>query len=157
LDGSWEGWVKSNPIAINQANQICKLLMGNQPWNGPSDLSANIYAMYDKDYLYVGAEVTDDVVETRWNFPIMSYPWDTDCMEVVLDTRAGSDQGSDTPTTGLFRQLSMASIAPQILVPPCGKAAAPAGRCFPNRIWFLARKLISIARTKATTSFVVIL
>jgi hypothetical protein len=108
LDGSWEGWEKQNPITIDKANQVCKLLMGNQPWNGPGDLSAKIYVMYDKDYLYVGAEVTDDVVMTNWNFPVMSYPWDTDCMEVVLDTRTGSDQGTDPPTPGLFRHLSMA-------------------------------------------------
>ena len=38
----------------------------------------------------------------------MSYPWDTDCLEVVLDTRTGSHQGSDPPTPGLFRHLSMA-------------------------------------------------
>ncbi|MDZ7292535.1 MAG: heparinase II/III family protein [candidate division KSB1 bacterium] len=108
LDGSWDGWEKQNPITIDKVNQVCKLLMGNQPWRGPEDLSAKIYAMYDKEYLYVGAEVTDDVVVAHWNFPVMSYPWDTDCMEVVLDTRTGSDQGADPPTPGLFRHLSMA-------------------------------------------------
>jgi hypothetical protein len=43
-----------------------------------------------------------------WDFPVMSYPGDTDCMEVILDTRLGSDQGTDPPTPGLFRHLSMA-------------------------------------------------
>jgi hypothetical protein len=38
----------------------------------------------------------------------MSYPWDTDCMEIVLDTRIGSGQGYDPPTPGLFRHLSLA-------------------------------------------------
>jgi hypothetical protein len=93
---------------IDQANQVCKLLLGNQPWAGPDDLSAKIYAMYDDNYLYVGAEVKDNVVVTTWDFPVMSYPWDTDCMEVILDTRRGSDQGTDPPTPGLFRHLSMA-------------------------------------------------
>jgi hypothetical protein len=29
-------------------------------WNGPDDLSANLFFMYDKDYFYVGAKVRDD-------------------------------------------------------------------------------------------------
>lgn len=82
--------------------------MGNQPWNGPSDLSALVYVMYDNSYLYVGAEVKDDSLVTHWDFPRMSYPWDSDCMEVILDMRTTSDQGSDPPTPGLYRQLSMA-------------------------------------------------
>ncbi|MGH7491639.1 MAG: sugar-binding protein [bacterium] len=108
LDGSWEGWNRTNPMTIDKANQICRLLMGNQPWKGAGDLSAKIYAMYDQDYLYVGAEVTDDVLISHWNFPVMSYPWDTDCMEVMLDTRTNSEQGHDPPTPGLFRHLSLA-------------------------------------------------
>jgi hypothetical protein len=108
LDGSWKGWERTNPMAIDKASQVCKLLMGNQPWRGPEDLSAKIYVMYDKAYLYVGAEVTDDVVITHFDFPRMSYPWDTDCMEVVLDTRTNSEQGHDPPTPRLFRHLSMA-------------------------------------------------
>ncbi len=108
LDGSWEGWNRTNPITIDKANQICRLLMGNQPWKGVEDLSAKIYAMYDQDYVYVGAEVTDDVLISHWEFPVMSYPWDTDCMEVVLDTRTNSEQGHDPPSPGLFRHLSLA-------------------------------------------------
>ncbi|MBI3004037.1 MAG: heparinase II/III family protein [Ignavibacteriales bacterium] len=108
LDGSWKGWNKNNPVTIDDADQICRLLMGNQPWNGPSDLSALVYVMYDNSYLYVGAEVKDDSLVTHWDFPRMSYPWDSDCMEVILDMRTTSDQGSDPPTPGLYRQLSMA-------------------------------------------------
>jgi hypothetical protein len=108
LDGTWNGWDKTEPMTVDKPSQVCKLLMGNQPWHGPKDLSAKIYAMYDDQYLYVGAEVTDDIVVTHWDFPTMSYPWDTDCMEVVLDTRTTSEQGHDPPTPGLFRNLSMA-------------------------------------------------
>ena len=64
--------------------------------------------MYDDTYLYVGAAVRDDSLVTHWDFPRMSYPWDTDCMEVVLDTRVNSSQGYDPPTPGLYRHLSMA-------------------------------------------------
>ncbi|MEO8167624.1 MAG: sugar-binding protein, partial [bacterium] len=108
LDGSWKGWNRTNPMLINKASQIGRLLFGNQPWKGERDLSAKISAMYDDRYIYVGAEVTDDSLVTHWDFPRMSYPWDTDCMEVVLDTRTNSTQGYDPPTPGLFRHLSMA-------------------------------------------------
>lgn len=108
LDGSWRGWDRSMPMTIDQKNQVHKLLLGNQPWGGAKDLSANVYAMYDDDYLYVGADVQDQTNVTTWDFPAMSYPWDTDCMEVVVDTRLGADQGSDPPTPGLSRHLSLA-------------------------------------------------
>ena len=108
LDGTWKGWDRTNPMLINKASQIGRLLFGNQPWKGEQDLSAKVSAMYDDQYLYVGAEVTDDSLVTHWDFPRMSYPWDTDCMEVVLDTRVNSTQGYDPPTPGLFRHLSLA-------------------------------------------------
>ncbi len=108
LDGTWKGWDRTNPMLINKASQIGRLLFGNQPWKGEQDLSAKISAMYGDQYLYVGAEVTDDSLVTHWDFPRMSYPWDTDCMEVVLDTRVNSTQGYDPPTPGLFRHLSLA-------------------------------------------------
>jgi hypothetical protein len=63
--------------------------------------------MYDAKFIYVGAEVKDDSLVTHWNFPVMSYPWDTDCMEVILDTRIDAEQGHDPPTPGLFRHLSL--------------------------------------------------
>ncbi|GJQ20173.1 MAG: hypothetical protein HBSIN02_05280 [Bacteroidia bacterium] len=108
LDGTWRGWNCSVPMTIDLPTQVHKLLLGNQPWGGPLDLSAQVYVMYDREYLYVGADVKDQVTVTNWNFPAMSYPWDTDCMEVVLDTRMGEDQGSDPPTPGLYRHLSLA-------------------------------------------------
>ncbi len=107
LDGSWDGWYCENPVTIDRPEQVCKLLMGNSPWNGPDDLSAKICAMYDDQFLYIGADVIDDIVVTHWDFPRMSYPWDTDSMEVVLDTRTSSGQGADPPTPGLFRQLCL--------------------------------------------------
>jgi len=108
LDGSWKGWNRTNPMLINKATQIGRLLFGNQPWKGEEDLSAKISVMYDDQYLYVGADVSDDSLITHWDFPRMSYPWDTDCMEVVFDTRVNSTQGHDPPTPGLFRHLSLA-------------------------------------------------
>jgi hypothetical protein len=108
LDGSWKGWNRKDPARIDRSSQIGRLLFGNQPWRGKEDLSAEVYAMYDAAFLYVGAAVLDDSLVTHWDFPRMSYPWDADCMEVVLDVRTNSAQGTDPPTPGLFRHLSMA-------------------------------------------------
>ena len=108
LDGTWTGWDRSDPMLVDTASQIARLLFGNQPWKGRQDLSAQVYVMYDDRYLYVGADVTDDSLVTHWDFPRMNYPWDTDCMDVVLDVRTNSTQGHDPPTPGLFRHLSLA-------------------------------------------------
>jgi hypothetical protein len=95
-------------MLVDAPTQIARLLFGNQPWHGTNDFSARVYAMYDRVYLYVGAEVTDDSLVTHWDFPRMNYPWDTDCMDVVLDVRTNTMQGCDPPTPGLFRHLSLA-------------------------------------------------
>ncbi len=108
LDGSWKGWNRADPMTIDRPSQIGRLLFGNQPWHGEKDLSASIFAMYDRTYLYVGASVTDDSVVTHWDFPRMGYPWDTDCMEVVIDARDNSLQGHDPPTPGTYRHLCLA-------------------------------------------------
>jgi hypothetical protein len=108
LDGSWKGWDRNQPILVDTATQIARLLFGNQPWHGKRDLSAQTYVMYDRRYLYVGADVTDDSLVTHWDFPRMNYPWDTDCMDVFLDVRTNSTQGHDPPTPGMFRHLSLA-------------------------------------------------
>ena len=108
LDGSWQGWNRSDPMTIDSASQIGRLLFGNQPWHGRRDLSAGVYAMYDSAYLYIGADVADDSVVSHWDFPRMQYPWDTDCMEVVIDARTNSLQGFDPPTPGTYRHLCLA-------------------------------------------------
>jgi hypothetical protein len=108
LDGSWRGWNRKEAVTIDSSDQISRLLLGNQPWKGRPDLSAAVAIMYDSSFVYVGADIADDSLVTHWNFPMMSYPWDTDCMEVVFDTRTGPDQWTDPPTPGLYRHLSMA-------------------------------------------------
>jgi hypothetical protein len=108
LDGSWSGWNRAEPMLIDRPSQIGRLLFGNQTWHGEKDLSARVYTMYDRTFLYVGASVTDDSVVSHWDFPRMGYPWDTDCMEVVIDARDNSMQGHDPPTPGTYRHLCLA-------------------------------------------------
>jgi hypothetical protein len=134
LDGSWQGWDCSSPIVIDSVYQQAKLLLGNQPWNGRGDLSAIVHLMYDTEFLYVGADVLDDSLVTRWNFPAMSYPWDTDCMEVVLDTRTGADQKRDPPTPGLFRHLSMAEFRRTEFGPELWRGGGAGGPLLPKTL-----------------------
>jgi hypothetical protein len=132
LDGSWKGWTVGSPLTIDTVNQVCKLLLGNQEWKGKRDLSARVSVMYDRKYLYVGAAVDDDSVVSTWNFPAMSYPWDTDCMEVVLDTRTGGDQGTDPPTPGLFRHLSLSGYRSTVFGPDRWQGAGAGGPLLPR-------------------------
>jgi hypothetical protein len=107
LDGTFDGWDRSTPMTIDKQNQVCHLLFGTQPWGGKDDLSAKVYAMYDKENIYIGCEVTDNVVVEHYD-PRMRWPSDADCVEVVLDTRTNSEQGKDPPTPGAFRHLATA-------------------------------------------------
>ena len=131
LDGSWEGWTGGFPAVIDSSNQISKLLLGNQPWLGPEDFSARVRVLYDSTFLYVGAQVRDDSLITHWEFPAMSYPWDTDCMEVVLDTRQSAAQRDDPPTPGLFRHLSMAEHRRTIFPPERWRGGGAGGPLLP--------------------------
>lgn len=106
LDGSFKNWNTSFPLIIDSEEQISRLLFGNRPWRGSADLSAKVYAMYDDDYFYVGAEVTDDVVSTDFD-PRTQMPSDFDSIEIILDTRVNSEQGLDPPTPGVFRHVAV--------------------------------------------------
>jgi hypothetical protein len=132
LDGSWRGWNMSRPMTIDTLSQVSKLLLGNQPWGGVRDLSAVLHAAFDDRYLYVGAAVKDDSVVTTWDFPAMSYPWDTDCMEVVLDARTTADQGTDPPTPGLHRHLSLAEYRTTLFGPEKWQGAGAGGPLLPR-------------------------
>lgn len=106
LDGSFKGWNTSTPLTIDKQNQVSRLLVGNQSWEGVNDLSAKAYMMYDKDYLYVGCEVTDNKVVEHYDYR-MRWPFDPDSVEVILDTRINSEQGADPLTKGTFRHLAL--------------------------------------------------
>jgi hypothetical protein len=109
LDGTFEKWDTSCPLTIDSERQISRLLYGNRPWRGIDDLSAEVYSMYDDNYLYVGAEVKDDTVSTRFD-PHLEMPCDFDSIEIVLDTRLNSEQGHDPPTAGVFRHIAVLGI-----------------------------------------------
>jgi hypothetical protein len=109
LDGTWKNWTTSSPLLIENEDQISRLLFGNQPWRGVDDLSAKVYAMFDEAYLYVRAEVNDDVVWT--NVDVRSQmPSDADSIEIILDLRENGEQGQDPPTSGVFHHVAVPGI-----------------------------------------------
>jgi len=85
IDGSLEEWNTSSPIKISQNSQ---LILGDYLWGGSYDLSAVVYIMWDDDYLYIGAEVQDDVPFTaRPGFK----PDDADSIGIYISTNPNAD------------------------------------------------------------------
>ncbi|MBN3032840.1 MAG: hypothetical protein JW873_01970 [Candidatus Saganbacteria bacterium] len=86
LDGSLRDFSGCQPIVMKDASYFKEGLT----WAGPGDLSGKIYLMYDQDYLYLAAEVTD-------NLPLANKRergdiWNGDAIEIVFSTDPGADQ-----------------------------------------------------------------
>ena len=69
-------WAKAKWMPINQ------LWVGKQP--SKSDFSGRYKLAWDKNYLYVLAEITDDTLIDSHPNPLDRY-WDDDCLEVFID------------------------------------------------------------------------
>ena len=59
LDGKLDEWNRNDPIVLADATQLVR---DGHFWNGPDDLSANVYVAWDETYVYFGAEVSEDSV-----------------------------------------------------------------------------------------------
>lgn len=57
IDGDLSEWNTSTPLTLEDESQ---LIRDGDYWNGPDDLSAKVYLMWDESSLYIGAEVTED-------------------------------------------------------------------------------------------------
>jgi len=76
IDGDLKEWDLSSPMIIDREEQVYCLRKGMK-WEGKEDLSAQVYAAYDKDNLYIGSQVKDNLLmrnkEKEWegtNFEI---------------------------------------------------------------------------------------
>lgn len=93
VDGDLGDWPKAAmPILIDKQSQLTPGADSTDNWSGPSDLSGKIYVAYDDQYLYLAADVTDDVVIQEFEG---IYLYQGDSVELYLDTDL-SDAGSGT-------------------------------------------------------------
>jgi len=99
VDGDLNDWSGIKPAVYDQREDIwsIKTLKNNSPeWNGPEDLSAKIYSAWDQNFLYLAAEVTDDVMVEHHGDPNHSYL--ADSIQMVFDVlNDGQLQGKGRP------------------------------------------------------------
>lgn len=87
IDGSLEEYGGLAPNIRMDNDSFEKL--GYNPWEGPDDLRADIYLLWDEENLYVTARVFDDVPFVNNNEG--SDIWNGDCLEVTLGTDEKAD------------------------------------------------------------------
>ena len=79
INGDLKGWVLSGGYAVDKKENVAH---GQFSWNGPQDLSAKVYTMWDEGNLYFAFDVTDDNVVQDKKGPDM---WEGDHIEMWLD------------------------------------------------------------------------
>ena len=79
IDGNLKEWSYAEKITIREKNQV----KWGKSWQGPQDISGEIYLLHDGKYLYLGAVVHDEMVSTDRN-PLVS-----DGIEIYVDKREG--------------------------------------------------------------------
>ncbi|MCB9870225.1 MAG: hypothetical protein H6837_10235 [Planctomycetes bacterium] len=58
IDGALDDWPKVVPISLRDPRQVSGTALG--AYRGPNDISAQLYMLWDAQYLYVAAQVLDD-------------------------------------------------------------------------------------------------
>lgn len=73
--GEWDTYL---PIKMNNGDKA-----ENMTWDGPSDLSAEVYTMIDDDFMYIGAVVNDDVMYDK---DTPARVWNNDSIQFAVAT-----------------------------------------------------------------------
>lgn len=85
IDGDLKDWDFSSGFAIDKKVNV---VHGQFLWNGPGDLSAKVYSMWDNDNLYFAFDITDDkIVQEKKGNDI----WEGDHIEMWLDMDLNGD------------------------------------------------------------------
>jgi len=88
-DGNLSEWEGVAPVVINDKRNV---IMGQDIWKGPDDISAEVYLMWDETNLYVAAKVKDDkpFINDKRGDAI----WNGDSFEIAfsLDPKADPDR-----------------------------------------------------------------
>jgi len=91
LDGKLtEADWKNAPVeTIDQARQYFTFDASKAQWKGPTDLSGKIRFLWDDKYLYVGADVTDDIAGGLQEDSML---WAMDGLQFLVDPCRGLDE-----------------------------------------------------------------
>ena len=91
LDGTLDGadWQKAPVETIDEARQYFSMAPAIAWWKGPADLSCKFRFLWDDKYLYVGAEVTDDIAGGRQEDSML---WDMDGLQFLIDPCRGMNE-----------------------------------------------------------------
>ena len=83
LDGRLDekDWVRSRVLPLREARQM-QHLAPDEPWTGPEDLSGKLRFLWDDRYLYLGMEVTDDVLVQAKQDGML---WAQDGLQLLID------------------------------------------------------------------------
>lgn len=99
IDGDLSEWNTSTPLVLEDESQ---LIRDGDYWNGPDDLSARVYLMWDEDNLYIGAEVTED---TPFGAIAMLPIDDNDNFTLYISTNPNADPGRTAYESTDFRLI----------------------------------------------------
>jgi hypothetical protein len=83
LDGSLDdpAWQRATPRKLDRAEQV-RHLGATSKWSGPEDLSGEVRFLWDDKYLYVGAQVKDDVFRNEADGSAI---WSGDGLQFLID------------------------------------------------------------------------
>jgi len=99
IDGDLAEWNTTSPLALVEQSQVIR---DADFWGGPLDLSAKIYVMWDRENLYLGADVAED---TPFRAATI-LPFDLqDSFEVYLSTNPEADPNRESYESTDFRVL----------------------------------------------------
>lgn len=96
IDGNLDEWDLSSPIVINSQEQVTR---DAETWLGETDLSANVYVMWDEENLYLGAEVKE--ASAFGAVGLLSHDME-DNMKIYISTDPDADPARTTYGTNDF-------------------------------------------------------
>ena len=81
-------WARSRVCSLREARQM-QFLRPDEPWTGPEDLSGRLRFLWDDRYLYLGMEVTDDVLARTQEDGML---WAQDGLQFLVDPCRGTGE-----------------------------------------------------------------
>jgi len=119
IDADLSKWSSFRPAAVTGDENYFRFRNDGVPWGGPADLSAKLYFAWDKDALYVAADVSDDIhVNTK--DPHDSYIWDGDSLEFALQPVTSDGYGPIVKSI-----FALASGEPAVMFSPSSPGCKP--------------------------------